>query len=129
MNDIDEQLRAAPHRVVGTGPAVLQIVPRLERRGVERGTVDLARHLVERGWGALVVANGTRTGLERLLRRAALQGAVRHHDPRAVPERPQPDQVALRRRPGQGRLGDRRCPTISPRASGAAMACRMSGCA
>jgi len=58
MNDIDEQLRVAPRKMVGTGPAVLQILPRLERRGVERGTVDLARHMVECGWRALVVSNG-----------------------------------------------------------------------
>ena len=58
MNDIDEQFRVAPRATVGTGPAVLQILPKLERRGIERGTVDLARHLVERGWGALVVSNG-----------------------------------------------------------------------
>lgn len=58
MNDVDEKLRVVPHEVVGTGPAVLQVLPRLERRGIERGAVDLARHMVECGWRALVVSNG-----------------------------------------------------------------------
>ena len=53
MNHIDEQLRMVARGKVGAGPAVLQVLPRLER-----GTVDLARHPVERGGGALVVANG-----------------------------------------------------------------------
>jgi glycosyltransferase involved in cell wall biosynthesis len=59
MNDINEQheLAAAPRRQISTGPAVLQILPRLEQRG-QRGTVDLARHLVERGWRALVASSG-----------------------------------------------------------------------
>ena len=58
MNDIDQQIRVTAPKIVGTGPAVLQILPRLERRGVERGTVELASHMVEQGWRALVVSNG-----------------------------------------------------------------------
>jgi len=58
MNHIDEQLRMAARGKINAGPAVPQILPKLERRGVERGTVALVRHPVERGRAALVVANG-----------------------------------------------------------------------
>ena len=37
---------------------VLQILPELRVGGVERGTVDLAKHLVRLGHGAVVVSNG-----------------------------------------------------------------------
>ncbi|MGH6902085.1 MAG: glycosyltransferase, partial [Geminicoccaceae bacterium] len=60
MNDINqqfEQLAPAPRTEIRTGPAVLQILPRLDQRG-QRGTVDLARHLVERGWRALIASSG-----------------------------------------------------------------------
>lgn len=39
-------------------PVVLQVLPALESGGVERGTVDVARALVEAGWEALVVSAG-----------------------------------------------------------------------
>lgn len=39
-------------------PTVLQVLPRLGAGGVERGTVDLARHLVQQGWCALVASAG-----------------------------------------------------------------------
>lgn len=39
-------------------PTVLQVLPRLGAGGVERGTVDLARHLVQQGWRALVASEG-----------------------------------------------------------------------
>jgi glycosyltransferase involved in cell wall biosynthesis len=58
MNDVSEQLEVAPPTVVGSGPGVLQVLPRLDRGGAGRGTLDLARCLVERGWRALVVSNG-----------------------------------------------------------------------
>jgi glycosyltransferase involved in cell wall biosynthesis len=41
-----------------SGPCVLQVVPRLETGGVERGTVDIAAALVRAGWRALVVSAG-----------------------------------------------------------------------
>jgi glycosyltransferase involved in cell wall biosynthesis len=42
----------------GTGPTVLQLLPALVSGGVERGTVDMARALVEAGWRSIVVSNG-----------------------------------------------------------------------
>jgi glycosyltransferase involved in cell wall biosynthesis len=41
-----------------TAPVVLQILPALETGGVERGTVDIARAVVEAGWTALVASRG-----------------------------------------------------------------------
>lgn len=40
----------------GTGPTVLQVVPRLESGGVERGTLEIAAGLVRAGWQAVVAA-------------------------------------------------------------------------
>ncbi|TVQ30099.1 MAG: glycosyltransferase [Geminicoccaceae bacterium] len=40
----------------GPRATVLQVLPRLESGGVERGTVEIARGLVEAGWGAVVAA-------------------------------------------------------------------------
>ena len=37
---------------------MLMVLPELDQGGIERGTVDLARHLIERGWRALVASNG-----------------------------------------------------------------------
>ena len=39
-------------------PVVLQILPALVSGGVERGTIDVARALVEAGWDALVISAG-----------------------------------------------------------------------
>lgn len=39
-------------------PVVLQVLPALETGGVERGTVDIARAVVEAGWTALVASRG-----------------------------------------------------------------------
>jgi glycosyltransferase involved in cell wall biosynthesis len=58
MNDVNEQTRVAPETAAASGPAILQILPRLEQGGTGRGAVDLARHLIERGWHALVASNG-----------------------------------------------------------------------
>ncbi len=44
----------------GRTPRVLQVLPRLESGGVERGTVEVARGLVEAGWGAVVAAESGR---------------------------------------------------------------------
>lgn len=37
---------------------ILQILPELNVGGVETGTIDLAKHLVKRGHGAVIVSNG-----------------------------------------------------------------------
>ena len=58
MNDVNEQIRMAPETVAASGPAILQILPQLEQGGTGRGAVDLARHLIDRGWSALVASNG-----------------------------------------------------------------------
>jgi len=42
------------------GPAVLQILPRLDQGGVERGTVEVAAALTEAGWRAVVASAGGR---------------------------------------------------------------------
>lgn len=49
------------------GPAVLQVLPRLNSGGVERGTADIARCLAEKGWRALVASAGG--ALEHRLKR------------------------------------------------------------
>src|SRR5262245_47351965 len=40
------------------GPCVLRVLPRLERGGVERGTVDIAGALMRAGWRAVVASAG-----------------------------------------------------------------------
>lgn len=50
----------------GDRPTVLQVLPALHSGGVERGTIDVARHLVREGWGAVVASAGG--PLERELR-------------------------------------------------------------
>ncbi|MCF8479206.1 MAG: glycosyltransferase family 4 protein [Rhodospirillum sp.] len=49
-------------------PTVLQVLPELATGGVERGTVDIAQALVDRGWRAIVASAGGRMTreLERL---------------------------------------------------------------
>ena len=42
----------------GVGPTVLQVLPALVSGGVERGTVDMARAIVQAGWRPLVVSRG-----------------------------------------------------------------------
>ncbi|HEX2113479.1 MAG TPA: glycosyl transferase, partial [Alphaproteobacteria bacterium] len=42
----------------GSGPCVLQVLPRLETGGVERGTVDIAAALSRAGWRAVVASAG-----------------------------------------------------------------------
>ncbi|MGD9536450.1 MAG: glycosyltransferase family 4 protein [Alphaproteobacteria bacterium] len=45
----------------GRAPIVLQVLPDLDGGGgVERGTIDIARALVQAGWGAVVASNATR---------------------------------------------------------------------
>ncbi|HEX5319605.1 MAG TPA: glycosyltransferase family 4 protein [Stellaceae bacterium] len=42
----------------GRPPCVLQVIPALVSGGVERGTIDLARALVDAGWTAIVASAG-----------------------------------------------------------------------
>jgi glycosyltransferase involved in cell wall biosynthesis len=55
-------------------PGVLQVVPRLEQGGVERGTVDVAAALVDAGWRAVVASAGGR--LVRDIERAGARHVV-----------------------------------------------------
>lgn len=64
MNDVDEKLRLASPTVARTGPGVLQVLPKLDHSSAGRGVLDLTRHLVERGWRPLVVADGGTTEAE-----------------------------------------------------------------
>lgn len=41
-----------------TQPVIVQIVPRLEQGGVERGTIEMAEAIQARGWKAVVISNG-----------------------------------------------------------------------
>tara|TARA_Y100001954_G_scaffold181346_1_gene193269 strand:- start:711 stop:1877 length:1167 start_codon:yes stop_codon:yes gene_type:complete len=41
-----------------TRPVIVQILPTLNRGGVERGTVEIARAIIDRGYKAVVVSNG-----------------------------------------------------------------------
>ena len=40
------------------GPRVLQVLPALGYGGVERGTLDISRYLIDRGWSPMIVSNG-----------------------------------------------------------------------
>jgi glycosyltransferase involved in cell wall biosynthesis len=50
-------MAAPPHALA---PAVLQVVPRLDQGGVERGTVEVTAALVRAGWRAVVASAGGR---------------------------------------------------------------------
>lgn len=52
----------------GHPPVILQVLPRLETGGVERGTVEVAQAILRAGWKAIVVSEGGR--LVRELERA-----------------------------------------------------------
>jgi hypothetical protein len=57
MSEVGDLLLAPPEPPVRPGPAVLQVLPRLDYGGIECATVDLASHPVERGWRTLVASN------------------------------------------------------------------------
>ncbi len=59
-----------------TQPVIVQIVPHLNKGGVERGTVEIAQAIVKRGWKAVVISNGGQ--LEGQLKRI---GAEFYHLP------------------------------------------------
>ena len=52
-------------------PVIVQIVPQMNRGGVERGTVEIAQAISARGWKAVVICNGGR--MENQLRRAGAE--------------------------------------------------------
>ena len=52
-------------------PVIVQIVPQMNRGGVERGTVEIAEAIVKNGWKAVVICNGGR--MENQLRRAGAE--------------------------------------------------------
>ena len=58
MDDLTDvkEVQAAIARL--KGPKVLQVLPALGPGGVERGTLDMARYLIDQGWTPLVVSNG-----------------------------------------------------------------------
>lgn len=58
MNDIGTQPQVDEVAVRGETPKILQVVPALGHGGVERGTMDIARYLVDQGWQALVASSG-----------------------------------------------------------------------
>ena len=41
-----------------TRPVIVQILPALNRGGVERGTVEIAKAIIDRGYKAVVISNG-----------------------------------------------------------------------
>lgn len=52
-------------------PVIVQIVPQMNRGGVERGTVEIAEAISARGWKVVVICNGGR--MENQLRRAGAE--------------------------------------------------------
>lgn len=41
-----------------TQPVIVQIVPEMNKGGVERGTVEVAQAIIDKGWKAVVISNG-----------------------------------------------------------------------
>lgn len=64
-NEVSEPAPTVSAGAASSGPAILQIVPALDEGSGERGTIDLARHLVGCGWRALV-ASGSGLGADEL---------------------------------------------------------------
>ena len=61
LEDMDDltsvrEVQAAIARL--KGPKVLQVLPALGPGGVERGTLDMARYLIDQGWTPIVASNG-----------------------------------------------------------------------
>jgi glycosyltransferase involved in cell wall biosynthesis len=53
--------------MTGAPPTILQVLPRLQTGGVERGTIEMAQAICEAGWRAVVASEGGR--MERELTR------------------------------------------------------------
>jgi glycosyltransferase involved in cell wall biosynthesis len=62
MSDRIEPAREPSER--GAGPRILQVLPALGDGGAERDTLDLAHHLIEHGWTAIVASSGGRCEVE-----------------------------------------------------------------
>ena len=58
MNDIADPAQTTRSAEPQRGPRILQVVPALDEGGVERGTIDMARHLTQHGWSAFVASAG-----------------------------------------------------------------------
>lgn len=58
MNDTFGQPQVGHDAPAPVGPRILQVLPALGTGGVERGTLDIARHLSAQGWTALVASSG-----------------------------------------------------------------------
>ena len=46
--------------MINDKPVILQILPRLEQGGVERGTIEVASAILDAGWTPIVVSGGGR---------------------------------------------------------------------
>jgi glycosyltransferase involved in cell wall biosynthesis len=57
-NEVSEPVPTVSASAAIDGPAILQVLPALGEGAGERGTIDLARHLMRRGWRALVASGG-----------------------------------------------------------------------
>ena len=57
-NSNSENSNTAKAGVKDEASTILQVLPRLEMGGVERGTVDITAALVEAGWRAVVASGG-----------------------------------------------------------------------
>ncbi len=51
-----------------TQPVIVQIVPEMNKGGVERGTLEMAQAIIDKGWKAVVISNGglLTTSLKRI---------------------------------------------------------------
>ena len=67
------------HSRSGDGPVVVQLVPALVRGGVERGTIEMARAIIEAGGRAVVISGGG-----PMVRHLDRLGATHHQIPVGV---------------------------------------------
>ena len=67
------------HSQSGKGPVIVQVLPALVRGGVERGTIEMARAIIDAGGKAVVISSGG-----PLVRHLDRIGAVHHTLPVGV---------------------------------------------
>ena len=67
------------HSRTGEGPVIVQVLPALVRGGVERGTIEMARAVIEAGGRAVVISSGG-----PMVRHLDRMGAVHHTLPVGV---------------------------------------------
>ncbi|MEK9552415.1 MAG: glycosyltransferase, partial [Alphaproteobacteria bacterium] len=67
------------HSQSGKGPVIVQVLPALVRGGVERGTIEMARAIIDAGGKAVVISSGG-----PLVRHLDRIGAVHHKLPVGV---------------------------------------------